>query len=155
MVVWRVGQPDFIPSCTSLQAQQYKGRRSRLWSACCHAAQRVFRRWGDISEGSHHCLFRNTDPSVAAGPERLHLEALLQGQRSVLLNLSDKVCMSTESSLMWARTKEHAPFVTFILALAAGEKWWSFKHLKWREYYEEDSFSSLLIAETTQDMSGF
>lgn len=54
----------------------------------------------NIAERSDHCLFRvgvsvcrcrRSLLGVRARPERLHLEVLLRGQRSKLLNLSDNV----------------------------------------------------------------
>lgn len=68
---------------------------------------RVDTRSRDISERSHHCLFRvgitlcgcrRSLHNVGPRPEKPHLEVLLWGQRSMLLNLSDNIYMETENT---------------------------------------------------------
>lgn len=79
----------------------------------------------DISERSHHCLFRvgitlcscrRSLHYAGPRPEEPHLEVLLWGQRSMLLNLSDNIYTETantecnERNVGFTGTKENGAF---------------------------------------------
>lgn len=83
----------------------------------------------DISERSDHCLFRvgislcscrRSLHDVGPRPEKPHLEVLLWGQRSMLLNLSDNIHTETENTgcnernFVFTGTKENGAFNCYI-----------------------------------------